>query len=134
MRQYIYTMYVYTIYNIIYSNRKITGELSSYWRCAIKTIPETGTNRSGGLKLIVVCVCARARETFSFWWLTGSIFHRLRVSFKDHRKDPFPCWLFLSLMLVPPPIHHQIIDNILKIDHPLLLPNTIKLINNTITP
>jgi len=53
----------------------------------IKTIPETGANRSGGLKPIVVYMCVRARRFVFDGWLAGSIFHRLRASFKDRRRS-----------------------------------------------
>jgi len=140
---YIYIiMYVYDarcsfiLYYIVYIvTGKLKGGLSSYWRCAIKTIPETGVNRSGGLKPIVVYV--RVCETFRFWWLAGSIFHRLRVSFKDHRRYSVSLFLsirlFLLLIFVPSLSHPTIGDDILLVNHPLLPANTVKLINDTIS-
>lgn len=123
MRSYIYIiiMYVYDVrcpfipyYYIVYIvTGKLKERLSSYWRGAIKTIPETGVNRSGGLKPIVVRV--RVCETFRLWWLAGSVFHRLRVSFKDHRSYSVSLFLsahlFLLLLLLvpslPPPYHRR---------------------------
>lgn len=136
-------MYVYDercTYIPYYIIHIVTGKLkeglSSYWRCAIKTIPETGANRSGGLKPIVVYV--RVCETFRFWWLAGSIFHRLRVSFKDHRRDPFPCscpYTFCYSSFSSPYSLHPIIDyDTLVADHPLQPPNTMKLINDATSP